>query len=94
MDERGGEIVGTFGDPGVDALGGEPGAVFDFFGLKLEGAFVGRAIDPDEFLAGLFAGVELEEAIGLAGELDAELFADFAEGAGVVVFAAVEVAGG
>ena len=82
------------GDPVVQGLRREPRAGFDFFGVEVERAFVLAAIDPDEFLAGLFAGFDAQYAVGHAGESHAEFFVDFAHGTSVVILTGVEVAGG
>lgn len=82
------------GDPVVQCLRRKPRAGFDFFRVKVKRAFVLAAIDPDEFLTGLFASVNAQDPVGHAGESHSEFFVDFAHGASVVILAGVEVTRG
>ena len=82
-----------FGPVGDD-FGGEPAGGVDFGPLEVKGAFAFVAVNPDEFLAGLGAGGDFEEAFGRRGGFAADFFTEFAEGAGIVFFAGVEMARG
>ena len=86
------EVLRLFSDPAVNFFRGEPGAGINFFGVQVEGAFVLATVNPDEFLAGFVACVDAQHARGGAGEVDTELFVDFAQRARIIIFAAINVA--
>jgi len=71
----------------------EPGAGFDFLGMKLKGPFVFAAIHPHKFLPRFFASINAQDAGGSAGEVDAEFLMHFAESARIVILAAIDVPG-
>jgi hypothetical protein len=91
-EKRRGEVLRLLANPLVKVFGRKPRAGFDFLGMKLKRAFVLAAIDPDEFLAGLFAGIDPQDARGRAGQMHAEFLVHFAERAGIVILAAINVA--
>jgi hypothetical protein len=92
-DEGGGEILRAVLNPAGEVFEVEPVAALDFFRVQLKRSLEFAAVDPDEFLAGFGAGIELEEFFGKAGEGDAEFFFSFTESAVVIGFADVEVSG-
>lgn len=56
MAERPGEIAGAFFQPVVEMFDIDPLSLTDFNGVEVEGTFGLAGIDPDELVAGLFAG--------------------------------------
>ena len=86
--------MGAVVDPAIDFVRFEPGARFDFVRMKRERAFMLALVDPDELLAGIGTGVDFEESSRGGWQLDSEFLSDLAESAGIVIFAAIEVARG
>src|SRR5436190_16761430 len=72
-------------------IGREPCAGFDFVRMQRERAFVVAAVYPDVFHAGFGRGSQFEEPYQWSCEGNSEFLAQFAHGASIVVFAAIEM---
>lgn len=92
--QRRSELVGAVTNPAADVFRGKPLAGFNFVWMKGKRTFCGAAIDPDEFLAGLFAGVDAKDALRNAGQDEAEFLFDFTYRTRIVRFTGIEMACG
>ena len=93
FEEAFGEVFGAGGGPCVDFVRGHPDAGFDFSWGPMERLVGAGGEEFDEFHACAGAGWDgggEEEPV--RGGADAEFFFEFADGAGEVGFAGVEVA--
>ena len=92
--EAGGEILGLADNELIDFLWGEKGEASYFVGVGGEGARVGSAVEPDEFVIGIGAGGDVVKASEskAGGGGDTDLFGNFAMHGGVVIFPCVDMA--